>query len=203
MTPMLRLARGKGKHQRDVVGLIDDAAAWLRHMDTNQWEKPWPNREERDDRVRRGLDGGKTWIVWDDSTHVIAATVTIAKRPNLKVWPVSACLSSEPAVYVHRLITRRSHAGWGIGAELIDWAGLRAAEQFSAKWIRIDVWTSNQALHEYYEKRGFEYYGACTDTGYPSGALFQKPVSEIEMRDTPLLLQPADVTLKLFSGNMA
>jgi GNAT superfamily N-acetyltransferase len=196
MTPTLRLARAKSKHQKDVIGLIDDAAAWLRNKDTTQWEKPWPDREQRDARVRRGLDGGKTWIVWDDSAHIAVATVTVALQPNAKVWPPPACLPSQRAVYIHRLVTRRSHAGLGIGAELIDWVGLRAAEQYGAEWIRIDVWTSNRALHEYYEKRGFVYYGNCTDPAYPSGALFQKPIAEIEPRNTNLLALPADVTLK-------
>jgi GNAT superfamily N-acetyltransferase len=196
MTPTLRLARGKGKHQKYVIGLIDDAAAWLRLKDTNQWEEPWPDRVERDARVRRGLDGGKTWLVWDDSAHIAAATVTVARQANPKVWPPSACLSRSPAVYIHRLVTRRTYAGLGIGAELIDWVGLRAAEQYGAESIRIDVWTSNRALHEYYEKRGFVYYGNCTDPTYPSGALFQKPIADIEPRNTGLLVLPADVTLK-------
>jgi len=190
---MLRLARGKGKHSKDVLRLIDDTAAWLRDKDTDQWNKPWPTREKRDARVRRGLERGKTWLVWDDSMHALAATVTIAKQPNLLVWPPSA--TSEPAVYVHRLITRRYYAGLGIGAALIDWVGLQANEQYGAQSIRIDVWSSNRALHEYYEKRGFEYYGSCADPSYPSGALFKKPISGIQKCDTPLLRPPADVSL--------
>ena len=112
--------------------------------------------------------------------------MTIATAANPAVWPEWACDSSERAVYVHRLITARSYAGWGLGAEMIDWAGLSAARQYGAESIRIDVWTGNQALHDYYAKRGFLACGFCADPEYPSGALFQKPTADIRPSRAPL-----------------
>ena len=64
-----------------------------------------------------------------------------------------------------------------IGAPVEAEAGARAAAQWGAKWIRIDTWTTNTGLHDYYMKRGFEPCGFCADSNYPSGALFQKSVS--------------------------
>lgn len=173
-----------------VLGLIDDAARWLRTKDTDQWVKPWPDRGARDARVMRGLAGEKTWIVRDGD--IAAATVTLTPRRNQKVWSGRACRCDlgERSVYAHRLITARSHQGLGLGAQLIDWAGLRARHEYGAKWIRIDVWTTNAALHDYYERTGFEPCGFCADPDYPSGRLFQKRTSRIEASDTPLLNQP-------------
>jgi GNAT superfamily N-acetyltransferase len=173
-----------------VLGLIDDAATWLRTKDTNQWAAPWPDRVARDARVMRGLAGKKTWIAWDGDTA--AATITLTPRLNPKVWsrPACTCDLSERSVYAHRLITARSHAGRGLGAQLIDWAGLRARYGYGARWIRIDVWSSNTALHDYYLGKGFEPCGFCGDSEYPSGKLFQKRTSRIEASDTPLLSQP-------------
>ena len=54
---------------------------------------------------------------------------------------------------------------------------------WSAKWVRIDVWTTNEALHNYYEKRGFQHYKVCEfkeGEYYPSAALFQKPTAEVD-----------------------
>lgn len=46
---------------------------------------------------------------------------------------------------------------------------------------------SNTALHEYYIREGFEFCGFCeTIEGYPSAALFQKPVHEIKPSEDPL-----------------
>ena len=168
-----------------VLGLIDDARSWLGTKGTDQWAEPWPDRKRRDARVLRGLKNKKTWIVWHGNKP--AATVTMANWHNPAVWPMGACKCdlAERAVYVHRLITARDYAGRGLGAQLIDWAGLRARSVYGAKWIRIDVWSTNHALHGLYQKMGFEACGTCPDPSYPSGALFQKPVSKIE-RTMPL-----------------
>lgn len=144
------LRRATPEDLPDVRRLVRDVAKWLRtSKDTDQWAKPWPTREGRDQRLLAGLEKGETWIVWDGDTP--AATVTIATRANTAVWsnPAHECNLSEPAVYVHRLITARDYAGRGLGAELIDWAGLRGQRLYDAKWIRIDVWSSNTALHDY------------------------------------------------------
>jgi GNAT superfamily N-acetyltransferase len=190
MTPPMRIALATPEHLNIILGLIDEAAAWLRLKGLDQWAQPWPDRERRDARVRKGLEGGKTWIVWDKDSP--AATVTLAAQHNPEVWsrPACRCDLDEPAVYAHRLITARDYAGWGLGAELIDWAGLCSRRDYDAKWIRIDVWTSNTALHGYYKKRGFEPCGTCADEKYPSGALFQKPVAAITARPAPLFAEP-------------
>jgi hypothetical protein len=86
-------------------------------------------------------------------------------------------------VYVARLIVSRSHARQKIGEELVDWAGVCARRGWGAKWIRIDVWTANVALHNYYKERGFEFYTIREfENGelYPSAALFQKPTADID-----------------------
>jgi GNAT superfamily N-acetyltransferase len=164
----------------EVRRLICEAADWLHtSKHTDQWAKPWPTREARDQRLLAGLKNGKTWIVWDGD--IPAATVTVASRANSAVWSDlgGECDLSERAVYAHRLITARAYAGQGLGAELIDWTGLRGQRLYGAKWIRIDVWGSNTALHDYYLETGFKLCGSCADPCYPSGALFQKPIAAI------------------------
>lgn len=194
MTNTMRIACAEptAENMKVVLGLIEEAQGWLWTKDTDQWEKPWPDETARDARVLKGLQGGKTWIVWDGD--VPAATVTIATRKNAAVWakPGCTCDLAERAVFVHRLITARKHAGLGLGAELIDWAGLRGQRLYGARWIRIDVWTTNQRLHDYYMKQGFEPCGFCADRDYPSGALFQKPVSAIKRPSVPQFSQASD-----------
>ncbi|HWM96942.1 MAG TPA: GNAT family N-acetyltransferase [Streptosporangiaceae bacterium] len=194
--PPMHIARATAGHLNIVLGLIEEAATWLRFKGVDQWRQPWPDETARDARVLKGLESGKTWIVWHGDTP--AATITTARQHNPKVWsaPFCTCDLRQPAVYAHRLITARSYAGWGLGAELIDWAGLRAGREYGAQWVRIDVWTTNISLHDYYKKRGFQPCGGCDDDAYPSGALFQKPVAEIKSRPSPLFTEsPARVVL--------
>jgi GNAT superfamily N-acetyltransferase len=191
----MRLARATADDFKTVLGLIDEAASWLRTKGTDQWLRPWPTREARDGRVKRGLGFGKTWIAWDGA--VAAATVTLAAKLNPKVWswsdpaywprPACTCDLGQRAVYAHRLITAASHRGQNLGAQLIDWAGWRARCDYGARWIRIDVWSTNTALHEYYKNAGFEPCGECPDPAYPSGKLFQKQTDWLGPRDSPLL----------------
>jgi GNAT superfamily N-acetyltransferase len=191
MTSTMRIACAEPTDENlgAVLDLIEDARGWLWTKDTDQWEKPWPSREARDARVLKGLQRGATWIVWDDS--IPAATVTMTPRKNAAVWskPTCTCDLAERAVFVHRLITARKYAGTGLGTELIDWAGSRGQRLYGARWIRIDVWSTNQRLHDYYVKRGFEPCGFCADPSYPSGALFQKPVSAITKPSSPQFME--------------
>ena len=181
-----------------MLRLVHEATKWLQtSKHTDQWAKPWPTREARDQRLLAGLRNGRTWIVLDED--VPAATVTVTARADTAVWsdPARHCDLSERAVYAHRLITARGYAGRELGAELIDWAGLRGQRLYGAKWIRIDVWGSNTALHDYYLKTGFERCGSCADPDYPSGALFQKPVAAIRRPRFPKFTESAvelDVT---------
>jgi GNAT superfamily N-acetyltransferase len=84
-------------------------------------------------------------------------------------------------VYVCRLVVSRTHTGEGLGAALLDWAGFRALRHYAARWVRVDAWTTNVALHAYYQQQGFEFYGFCEAVAdYPSAALLQKPTDRIQ-----------------------
>jgi GNAT superfamily N-acetyltransferase len=192
MTPTMRIAPAAATDLPIVLDLIEEASGWLQLKDTDQWQKPWPDEDGRNARVLKGLQGGCTWIVRDG--QVPAATVTITPRRNADVWsePACTCNLAERAVFVHRLITARKYAGVGLGTELLDWAGLRGQRLYGARWIRIDVWSTNKGLHDYYMKRGFEPCGYCADRSYPSGALFQKPVSAITGLSVPQFVESPD-----------
>lgn len=196
----LRLARAEAtaENLNTILSLIRQASGWLEGKGTDQWQTPWPDEAQRDARIWRGLQRGATWIVWAGRRP--AATVTVARTPNIAVWRNATCNVDDPAVYAHRLIIDRQFAGWGLGAELIDWTGLRAHQENGAKWIRIDVWNTNKGLHEYYMKRSFEPCGSAPDPAYPSGMLFQKPVSEISEPFCPLLTEPEPAALLFNNG---
>ena len=157
-----------------ILGLIEEASRWLKALGKDQWAEPWPDREQRDARILKGLANKKTVIVRRGDTAV--ATVTMANWHNPKVWVNGSCTAdlTERAVYLHRLVTARKYAGHGLGESLINWAEKYARAKYRAQWTRIDVWATNKDLHRYYEKLGFESCGACPDRSYPSGALFQR-----------------------------
>lgn len=172
----LRLRRATEDDHDAIVGLIDRAAEWLRTKNTDQWAQPWPSHKDRSHRIVRDLRAGKTWVATDNGTLVATLTADYEDSP---VWPKES--KGKPAVYVCRLVVSRTHAGEGLGAAFLDWAGLRARHRHNAQWVRVDVWTTNKALHAYYQDLGFEFYGLSeeVDDDYPSAALFQKPTKRI------------------------
>ena len=170
-----RVRRATDSEFSTVSGLIGDVALWLRSKGTDQWQKPWPSAEGRDARIMYSLRSGKTWLV-KDGNDVPAATITVEDAADPKLW--NEWESAEPAVYVHRLVVGRGFAGIGLGAALLNWAGKQAADRYDAKWIRIDVWTTNAALHRYYERQGFSFVRECADAQYPSSALFRRSTSD-------------------------
>jgi ribosomal protein S18 acetylase RimI-like enzyme len=178
MNQILQVRRAGADDLDVILGMIDEAAGWLRTVGTDQWNEPWPNRRARDNRVLRGLRHGRTWLV--ESGRTAVATITCRRHGNQDLWTEGE--QGERAVYVSRLIVSRKYSGLEIGGALIDWAGQRGVRDWSAQWVRIDVWTTNVALHNYYEKIGFRFcrIGPFDKETYPSAALFQKPTSEID-----------------------
>jgi GNAT superfamily N-acetyltransferase len=178
MNEILQVRRADADDLPVILGMIDEAAGWLRTKDTDQWAQPWPTEAARDARVRRRLLSGNTWIVEERGRPV--ATLTCGRHGSDKLW--TAAEQREPALYLSRLVVTRDASGRGIGAAMIDWAGQRAVRDWSAQWVRIDVWTTDEALHNYYAKRGFRFcrIAPFDKETYPTAALFQKPATEVD-----------------------
>jgi GNAT superfamily N-acetyltransferase len=180
MTDTYTIRRAEPSDLTAIFTLIDEAARWLRaSKETDQWARPWPNQADRDERIAQGIEHGLTWIA--EHNRTLLGTVTYREQGRDILWTPAELL--DPAVYVSRLIVGRGHAGQGIGAALIDWAGLRGLQEWQANWLRVDVWTTNTALHGYYKDQGFTHLRTVpfeTEWEYPSAALFQKPTSQIE-----------------------
>lgn len=147
-----------------------EASGWLGKLGTDQWSRPFPDEQSQSNRLLTGILNGETWMVRDGDSTV--ATITINRDANPLLWHEAE--RAEPARYAHKMTVRRSHSGSGLGGRLLDWAGSRAAAE-GAKWLRLDAWTSNTALHAYYLRQGFEHVRTVVRHDYPSGALFQRP----------------------------
>jgi GNAT superfamily N-acetyltransferase len=152
-----------------LIAFRDEASHWLRARGIDQWSRPWPSTDLMAEGMLRNIEAGETFIVWDDGTP--AATITVDRWANPDLWtPAEA---AEPALYAHKVTVARAYAGRGLGAELLDWAGTRAADN-RATWLRLDVWTTNYELQRYYLEQGFTHVRTVALSHNPSGALFQR-----------------------------
>jgi predicted N-acetyltransferase YhbS len=175
VTLPLKVRPATASDYRNILALIDGAAEWLPSKGTDQWATPWPDEQGRNARVLEDLLGKKTWLAVDGTN--VAATITIDPVDN-GVWPADK--RQESAVYVRRVIVDRDYGGLQVGARLLDWVSDVAVRVHQAKWIRVDVWTTNVGLHQYYLAQGFVGAGLrdlADEPDYPSRALFERSTS--------------------------
>jgi ribosomal protein S18 acetylase RimI-like enzyme len=99
----------------------------------------------------RNIETGETFIVWDDD-ETPAASITINHFAKPELWTPEE--AAESALYAQEITVDQAYGGQGLGAELLDWAGTRAAEE-GADWLRVDVWTINERLQHNFLKQGF------------------------------------------------
>jgi GNAT superfamily N-acetyltransferase len=180
------LSRATPAHAQVIWDLGEDARQWLRGKDTDQWSVPWRGPEVRAGRIQRDIEAGRTWIAWDEELGIATITIDIdvpLAAPDTPVWPAHAL--DEKALYAHQVIVRRTYAGRGLGAALLDWASAVALRTLGTPLLRVDVWTDNWALHDYYRRQGFtlvEFRSAEELPDYPSRALFERRTTPTSAR---------------------
>ena len=173
----LRIRPANPDDLQAVLELISEAKLWLPGKYTDQWSTDWADQRgrKRSDRVRDSIKQKTTWVV--TVTHgeqpYAVATVTVEPSGNPEIWTRPGDLNA-PAVYLSRLVVARRFAWPRIGSAVLNWACSYARRERQEKWVRIDVWTRNFALHKYYLHQGFRRQGLCPDEKYPSRARFQR-----------------------------
>lgn len=153
-----------------VVRLRREAIAWLQAQGQDQWSTDWPDTDTMVAGFERDLREGSTWFALDDVGGVLAV-ITTNRRTHSGLWTPQ---EESTALFVHRLTLTRAAAGRGIGARLLDFAG-EQAEQAGLPWLRLDAWTTNSRLHDYYRGQGFRLVRIVANHYTPSAACFERP----------------------------
>jgi hypothetical protein len=180
----LHMRQAKRADFNTIEQMFDNAKERLRKLGTDQWSTDWSDEvgHGRMDRVRCSIKEGTAWLAEfrsDDTANpgmLTVATVTIEKTGSSKVW-TAAELAAFPSVYLSRLVIAEEVGGFHIGSAIIDWAGRWARNKYGAQRVRIDVWTANFALHNYYRDRKFYESGVVPDDEYPARQRFERPTS--------------------------
>ncbi|MEO6759005.1 MAG: GNAT family N-acetyltransferase [Saprospiraceae bacterium] len=72
---------------------------------------------------------------------------------------------TDPAIYLHRIVTDPRFRGQNMVAKIVTWAREYGKIQ-GKKYLRMDTWNENLRLKEYYLAAGFDYLGAVTPTDF-------------------------------------
>jgi ribosomal protein S18 acetylase RimI-like enzyme len=152
-----------------IAQLLDEAGDWMRSRGISD---QWPIRFPLSDLAAR-VHRGELHIAYDHMTPVGTFALDYHADPEF--------LHDDPtgtaAGYLHRLAVARTHAGHGIGAQLVDHAAHLAAAN-NHRSLRLDCAKHNKRLHDYYRLLGFTQVGSIDLPHRKSGALFQRPTSD-------------------------
>ena len=169
-------------HSGDVETIVHwraEAACWIAERGFDQWSSAGLDDEEFRRRVSESVHNGETWMAVDRGELV--GTIAIDHNPDPGLWSRE---EQEHAVIVHRMIVPRFASGRGVGALLLLQAE-RIAEQRGRMYIRLDAWTSNTELHDYYRNSKFRYVRTVNDHHTPSAALFERRVWSVPLPAFP------------------
>ncbi|MFJ9541635.1 GNAT family N-acetyltransferase [Streptomyces sp. NPDC101225] len=172
----MRIVPAQPQDVSKLLAFREEAAAWLSRLGTDQWQRPYPA-----DKLLKTVEAGTVFMVKDGGAT--AGTITLTPEAEAGLWTDEEL--TEPSLFINKLTVARTHAGQNLGGRLLDWAGDRAYRA-GAKWLRLDAWTTNAGLQEYYLRHGFEYVrtvvGGEAVNGGPrvSGWLAQRPARPTE-----------------------
>lgn len=167
---------------RDVEVIMSwrrERVAWLAARGEEQWSIPLPRSA-----VAATVSAGQTWMVWDGDDPI--ATITLTAYTDVdSLWkpdrdPEALWYPEDDpadALYAAKMMIPLRNAGQNLGGEMLDWASGRAYDA-ELTWLRLDAWTSNPRLHDYYRQQGFQHVR--TVASRVSGACFQRPAQPYE-----------------------
>ncbi|MBP7832704.1 MAG: GNAT family N-acetyltransferase [Candidatus Levybacteria bacterium] len=148
-----------------ILDLREKNAQWLQGIGSDQWAQPVTPRKVS--KFESDIKNGNTWIAVDGNEPI--ASISLSSSGDGRLWTPAEL--EEPALYASSLLVVPEHKGNQIGAKLLDWAQEKAHAE-GKKWVRLDCWTTNSKLHEYYTEQGFSHVRTILDR--KSGALFQR-----------------------------
>jgi GNAT superfamily N-acetyltransferase len=148
-----------------VVDLWNEAKNWLASEGLDQWQYPIKMHN-----IYRAVETGSCWLVEPSSGGPAIATVTLSDNADPSLWRPED--EPDQGLYVHRLVVRRSEAHHNLGADILDWASDQV-RMTGRKFLRLDAWTNNVGLHDYYRRLGFRLV-RIVEHPSGSGALFER-----------------------------
>nr|WP_203593384.1 GNAT family N-acetyltransferase [Streptomyces sp. SID9124] len=142
-----------------MLAFREEAAAWLRTLGTDQWSRPYPA-----DRLLATIEAGTVYMIRD--AEVTAGTITLTTEAEDGLWTAEEL--AEPALFINKLTVARTYAGHDIGGRILDWAADRAYGA-GAAYLRLDAWTTNRGLQNYYLRHSFRHVRTVTEGGAING----------------------------------
>lgn len=142
-----------------ILAILDDAARWLIAKGIRQWDSPPP--ADLAEFLKREVQAERVYLV-----DLLDQPATATFRLTTSDWSRWQDDGRDNALYVYSLAVRSTHHGHGLGTNILSWIK-RTAQAQGRVAVRLDCWTKNDNLKQYYARLGFQHRGDVEDAGYP------------------------------------
>ncbi len=103
-------------------------------------------------RIEAEIEEGRQWKILVDGQ---VACIFLMAYSDPDIWGER---DTEPAVYLHRIVTNPTFRGRNFVFLITQWAK-EHARLLDKKFLRLDTWSENLRLKELYLASGFEFLG--------------------------------------------
>jgi RimJ/RimL family protein N-acetyltransferase len=114
------------------------------------FDKPWLGFDV--EFVNREIQEGRLWKITEAGLIANIFSVTYS---DPMLWLGK---SDDPAMYIHRIVTNPDFRGRGYVPAITEWAKSHARKK-GLQFVRMDTWSDNQKLLDYYQNCGFKFLG--------------------------------------------
>ena len=142
----MQIENALGQDLKTILALYDKAIEFQKTV----FDKPWLGFDV--EFVNREIDEGRLWKITEDG--LIANIFSVAYADPM-LWLEK---SNDPAMYIHRIVTNPDFRGRGYVPAITEWAKEHAREK-NLRFVRMDTWSDNQKLLDYYQNCSFKFVG--------------------------------------------
>lgn len=128
-----------------ILGFYEMARTYQKTVFHKQWQD-----FDVDMLQQEILEGRQFKLIKDGN---VAAIFAITYADEL-IWGADAA----PSIYIHRIVTHAQFKGQHLVKDIAQWAVKFAAEK-AIPYVRMDTWSDNLRLLEYYQNCGFTHTG--------------------------------------------
>ncbi len=139
---------GHSKQRDQIFSLLQDCAAHLKSQQIFQWNENYPTL----DLVEKDISTKALKCLVDENKIVGIIVIDETQSPEYK--EVDWVVNNEKTLVVHRLAVLPEYQKSGFGRYLMDYA-LEFALTNNYKSIRLDAYSGNQRILDFYLKREY------------------------------------------------
>lgn len=144
---MIRMVAASPADLDALEQMLEEARSWLARVGVPQWQVPFERQE-----LMYAIDNHRVILALDEGMEPVGSLhLSFERDPAWGPHPGDAG-------YIHRLVVARRATRRGVGAAMLDWAQIRAAEG-GAPALRLYCVEANERLVRHYSQLGFAHVG--------------------------------------------